>query len=151
MRLNLKVRIVVLLTFILVVCGRPAFAETLKAALDQPIPRGAKVFISPVAGGWETYLAAGLQKKQVPVVIVGSRDMAQYEISGVAESEKAGWAKILFMKSAASMEQAGIKVTNIETNEVVFAYAVHKENSVRGKQSAAEACAKHMKEKIESK
>ena len=37
------------------------------------------------------------------------------------------------------------------TDEVVFAYAVHKTNSVRGKQSAAEACAKHMKEKVESR
>ena len=67
----------------------------------------------------------------------------------MAESEKATWAKMLFARSTNSMEEAGIKITNISTDEVVFAYAVHKSNSVRGKQSAAEACAKHMKEKIE--
>ena len=35
-----------------------------------------------------------------------------------------------------------------EAEEVVFAYSVHKANSVRGKQSTGEACAKHLKEKI---
>ncbi|MBI1791574.1 MAG: hypothetical protein HYR60_28935 [Acidobacteria bacterium] len=131
--------------------GPDCLAQSSKAALDKPIPRGAKVFIAPVEGGFENYLAAGLQKKQVPVVVVGKREMAEYEMSGVAESEKAGWAKMLFMGTTASKEQAGIKVMNIQTQEVVFAYAVHKSNSARGKQSAAEACAKHLKEKIESK
>jgi hypothetical protein len=124
-------------------------AQTSQAALDKPIPRGARVFIAPVEGGFETYLAAGIQQKKVPIVVVGSREKADFEIASVAESEKAGWAKMLFAGSTSSMEQAGIKITNLNTDEVVFAYAVHKSNSARGKQSAAEACAKHLKAKIE--
>jgi hypothetical protein len=146
----LKVNITALLLILMFVFScQLALTQTSKAALEQSIPKGAKVFIAPVEGGFETYLAAGLQKKQVPVVIVASREKAEYEMSGVAESEKAGWAKMLFLGSGASKEQAGIKVMNIQTEEVVFAYAVHKSNSARGKQSAAEACAKHLKEKIE--
>lgn len=80
--------------------------------------------------------------------MVASRDKAEFEISGIAESEKAGWAKMVF-GSQQSREEAGIKVLNLKTDEVVFAYAVNKGNSVRGKQSAAEACAKHLKEKVE--
>ena len=136
---------------LLMAAALPGLAQDAKAALDKPIKPGAKVFIAAVEGGFETYLAAGLQNKKVPLVIVGSRDKADYEISAVAESEKAGWAKMLFTGSSASKEQAGIKVTNIQTQEVVFAYAVHKGSSARGKQSAAEACAKHLKEKIEDK
>jgi hypothetical protein len=128
-----------------------AFCQNSKPALDKPIPRGAKVFIAPVEGGFENYLAAAIQKKNVPVVVVTVREKAEFEISGVAESEKAGWAKMLFLGSAASREQAGIKIVDLKTDEVVFAYAVHKGNSARGRQSAAEACAKHMKEKIELK
>ncbi len=123
--------------------------DNLKAALDKPIPRGAKVFIAPVEGGFENYLAAAIQQKKVPVVVVMNREKAEFEISGVAGTEKASWAKMLFMGSAASKEQAGVKIVNIKSEEVVFAYAVHKSNSARGKQSAAEACAKHMKEKVE--
>ena len=56
---------------------------------------------------------------------------------------------MLFLGTDASKEQAGIKIVDPKTEEVVFAYAVHKGNSARGKQSAAEACAKHIREKIE--
>ena len=135
---------------ILAVLGfTPCPAQAPQAALTKPIPSGAKVYIAPMDGGFDTYLAAGLRQKKVPVVILGLRDKAEYEISGVAESEKAGWAKMLFMNSGASAEQASIKVMNIQTGEVVFAYSVNKSNSARGKQSAGEACAKHIKEKIE--
>jgi N-dimethylarginine dimethylaminohydrolase len=134
---------------LLIASNRSVFSQDLKPALDKPIPRGARVFIAPVEGGFENYLAAAIQQKKVPVVVVTNRDKAQFEVSGVAESEKAGWAKMLFASSVASMEEAGIKIVDLKTDEVVFAYAVHKTNSVRGKQSAAEACAKHMKEKVE--
>ncbi len=126
-----------------------AFCQNPRPALDRSIPRGAKVFIAPVEGGFENYLAAAIQKKSVQVVVVTVREKADFEISGVAETEKAGWAKMLFLGSTASKEQAGIKIVNLKTDEVVFAYAVHKSNSARGRQSAAESCAKHIKEKIE--
>jgi hypothetical protein len=136
----------------LVLAGVPvALCQNPKPALDKPIPTGAKVFIAPVEGGFETYLAAAIQQKKVPIVVVTVREKADFEISGVIESEKAGWAKMLFTGSAASKEQAGVKIVNLKSDEVVFAYAVHKGNSARGHQSAAEACAKHMKEKIEMK
>ncbi len=128
-----------------------AISQSVAPALDKPIPRGARVFIAPVEGGFENYLAAAIQKKNVPITVVTNRDKADFEISGVAETEKAGWAKMLFMGSAASKEQAGIKIVDIKSEEVVFAYAVHKSNSARGRQSAAEACAKHLKEKVEFK
>ena len=128
-----------------------ALSQSVTPALDKPIPRRARVFIAPVEGGFENYLAAAIQKKNVPITVVTNRAKADFEISGVAETEKAGWAKMLFMGSAASKEQAGIKIVNINSEEVVFAYAVHKSNSARGRQSAAEACAKHLKEKIELK
>src|SRR5689334_15220390 len=115
---------------------------------QKAIPPGSKIFLSPVEGGFENYLAAGLYRKKVPVAIVNNRDQADYELTSVAETEKAGWAKILFMGNDSSREQAGIKLTKIDTGEVVFAYAVHKGMSAKGKQSAAEACAKHLKKQI---
>lgn len=115
---------------------------------NEAILMGARVFVAPMEGGFETYLTAALIKKQVPVVVVTDKSKADYEISGVSESEKAGWAKIIFMDSEASREQASIKVMDLRTGNIVFAYAVHKGRSYRGKQSAAEACAKHFKQRI---
>jgi hypothetical protein len=114
----------------------------------KPIPAGSKIFIAPIPGGYENYIAAGILKKKVPVVLVNDRSKADYEVSGVSETEKANWAKMLFAGSTASREQASIQVVDLKSAEVVFAYSVHKANSARGKQSTGEACAKHLKEKI---
>jgi hypothetical protein len=114
------------------------------------IPRGAKVFITPLDNGYHIYLAAAIQKKEVPVVIITDKSRADFELSAVTESEKAGWAKMLFMNSGASAEQASFQLVNVKTTAVVFGYNVNKSNSARGKQSSSESCAKHLKEKIES-
>ena len=110
------------------------------------IPANAKIYVAPMPGGFENYLIAGLRNKKVPLTVVVDRSKADYEISGVSDSEKAGWAKMLFMGSQNSNEQASIKVADLKTGAVIFGYSVHKANSVRGRQSAGEACAKHIKQ-----
>jgi hypothetical protein len=117
----------------------------------RAIERGSKFFVAPMEGGFDTYLVAAIVKKQVPVTVVTDRSKADYEITGISDSEKAGWAKMLFMGSEQSREQASVKVVHIQSAEVVYGYNVHKGNSYRGRQSAAEACAKHLKERIENK
>lgn len=111
------------------------------------IPRGSKVFIQPM-GGYETFIAAAFANKKVPVVVVTDRNAADFEVTGSSESQKAGWAKMLLTRQSSSSEEASITVVNIKAGTVVFAYAVNKMNSVHGRQSSAEACAKHLKEKI---
>jgi hypothetical protein len=111
------------------------------------IPSGSKIYVAPM-GGFESYIVAGIMKKKVPVAVVADREKAEYEIKGAAESEKAGWAKIVFTGNDSTNEQASITVTEIKSGAVVFAYSVHKGNSVRGKQSAGEAIGKHLNEAI---
>ena len=45
--------------------------------------------------------------------------------------------------------EASITVSNLKSTEVVWAYSVHEEASTHGNRSAAEACAKHLKDAIE--
>jgi len=113
---------------------------------NAKIPSLSKVYVAPMEGGFENYVIAGLRNKKVPLTIVMDRTKADYEISGVSDSEKAGWAKMLFLGSQNSNEQASIKISDLKTGAVVFGYSVHKTNSARGKQSAGEACAKHIKQ-----
>jgi hypothetical protein len=117
---------------------------------SKPIERSSRIYIAPIEGGFDTFLAAAIMKKQVPVTVVTDRSKADFEITGIAASEKAGWAKMLFMGTDQSNDMASIKVVRIKSDEVVYGYSVKKGNSYRGKQSAAEACAKHLKEKIDS-
>jgi hypothetical protein len=114
---------------------------------DTIVPANSKVFIDPM-GGFENHLIAAFEKKQVPLLIVSDKDKADFEIAGVAESQKAGWAKTIMTGASGSTEEASINMKNIQSGAIVFAYQVHKGSSVHGKQSSAEACAKHLKEKI---
>ena len=130
----------------------PAFSQDggLKVDADAKIPQGSRFFIGAIEGGYDIYLAAAIHKKKVPIIIVTDRTKADFELSGVTESEKAGWAKTIFMGNTNTNEQASIKVVNLKTGTVVFGYNVNKSSSARGKQSSSESCAKHLKEKIES-
>jgi hypothetical protein len=112
---------------------------------NAKMPSYSKVYVAPMAG-FENYIIAGFRNKKVPLIVVIDRAKADYEISGVSESEKAGWAKMLFVGSQNSNEQASIKVSDLKTGAVIFGYSVHKVNSARGRQSAGEACAKHIKQ-----
>ena len=125
----------------------PATAPNHTPVNGLKIPSGSKIYVAPMAG-FENYVVAGIMKKKVPVSIVADRDKADYEINGAAESQKPGWAKIVFLKTDATNEEASINVTEIKTGAVVFAYSVHKGNSARGKQSAGEAIGKHLNEAI---
>jgi hypothetical protein len=118
-------------------------------ALDNPkaIPADAKVYIHPM-NGLGTYIAAGLANKGVPLVVVADLYKADFEITGESESHQAGWARTIFLKQTGSNEQASISVINRRTSAIAFAYAVNKGNSFRGKQSAAESCAKYLGAKI---
>jgi len=63
---------------------------------------------------------------------------------GVAQHEDKNWASKIFLGHRDASE-ATIKLINARTGDVVYAYAVHKKNSMRANQSTAEACAKHLK------
>jgi hypothetical protein len=47
------------------------------------------------------------------------------------------------------VEDASIQIANLASGEVVFAYSGHQQSSTHGRQSAAESCAKHIKERVE--
>jgi hypothetical protein len=130
-------KLLVILTLMLAIVG--------SALAQKPtnLPPGSKVYLEPM-DGFETYLAAALQKKKVPVKMVGDKDSADFVITGTAEHIKAGWAKIVFSGNIHSDEQASISVMSVKTSEVVFAYAVNKKNTLHGMQTSAEACAKHL-------
>lgn len=109
----------------------------------------ATVYIEPM-NGFENYLTAALLKKKVQLVVVANRDQAQYVISGTSDEKKAGWAKMAFTGQIHSDNAASVTMSDRRSGAVVFAYAVDKKNTMHGQQTTAEACAKHLEEKIKS-
>lgn len=111
------------------------------------VPQNSRVYVEPM-NGFETYIMAALAVKKVPVIVTSELDKADFVIRGSSDSQKPGWARTIFTGQYRSDEQASISLVDRRTGTVVFAYAVNKIGSVHGKQSAAEACAKHLKSSI---
>lgn len=112
------------------------------------IPRGAKVFVKPM-DGFETYLLAALTRKQTPVIVVDSIDQADFVIDGGFDRQMRNWAEHLFL-SKSDEDRAAIRVTDRNSGVVAFTYVVEKKDPWKKGQSAAEACAKHLKHYIET-
>jgi hypothetical protein len=129
-----------------------AISSTFLIAQNKPsIRAGSKVYVASMPDGFDAYLKAALEKKKVALTMVASREEAEFEIVGSSETQKAGAAKKIIRLNWHSSEQASISIADLKTGEVVFAYSVNKESSAHGKQSTAEACAKHMKEILTTK
>lgn len=138
-----------ILAFLTVAVSAAQASDTKNVPPSEKIPKGAKLFVAPITDGFDTYLKDAIAKKKVPVEIAASRDQADYEITGTAETQKASTAKKVILGNWHSREEASITVSNIKSGEVVWAYSVHQEASTHGKRSSAEACAKHLKDAIE--
>lgn len=113
-------------------------------AVGQDVDAHASIYVS-ANDGFDGYLVAALQKKKVPLIVVNSRERASYELIGHSESERPGWAKTLFLGQSGTNENATVRLVELRTGTVIWAYNVHKKNSARSRQSTAEACAKHLK------
>lgn len=140
-------------------------ASTVQAAMQAPadpfeaqfIPRNSRVYIAPFKSedtekpieGFETYVAAALRKKNVPLIMVADRSQADFEIVGTADKKGAGWAKKVFLGDWRGSASASMSVTNLKTGVVAYADASHRSSANKGLRSSAEKLAKYLKKKIE--
>ncbi len=121
------------------------------------IPPNSRVYIAtfksedtqhPVEG-FETYMAAALRKKNVPLVIVSDRSQADFEIVGSADKKGAGAAKKWLLGDFRKTTSASFTITNLHTGVVAYADASHRSSANKGLRSSAEKLAKYLKRKIE--
>lgn len=123
----------------------------------QIIPRNSKVYIAPFKSestdkpveGFESYMAAALRKKEVPLIIVSNPEIADFKIEGTADKKGAGAAKKILLGDWRSTTSASITVTNLKTGVVAFADSSHRASANKGLRSSAEKLAKYLKKKIE--
>ena len=126
--------------------------QTLPRKTSDPtyIPPASRVYVADINGlpGFENNLVAAFQKKRVNLFVVADRSQADFEINGFAESQKAGWAKIIFGTGLPESE-ASVQMVNLKTGIVAYAVASYKVNSVNGNKSTAEHLAKNLRQKME--
>jgi hypothetical protein len=109
------------------------------------IPAGSKIYVDS-NNGFDIFILAAFQEKRVSAQLVSSADKADYILdSSLFHSNEA----VATEKAAGTyrISEAAFKLTS-KSGDIVWAYAATKGMLSRGKQSVAEACAKHLKEII---
>jgi TolB-like protein len=116
------------------------------------------VYIEP-QNGFETYVAAAIAKKQVPVDVVTDPAKATFTLKAAPveikqESTGGKIARCLFAYCAGIEDKGNVSVQLIETSssKMLWAYSVNKQRGgSKNQQSMAEAVAKHLKEFLSHK
>jgi hypothetical protein len=111
------------------------------------------VYVEP-QGGFETYIAAAIAKKQVPVDVLTDPARATFKLKAAPveikqESTGGKIARCLFAYCAGIEDKGSVSVQLIETSSsrVLWAYSVNKQRGGgKNQQSMAEAVAKHLKD-----
>ncbi len=133
--MKLAIVVVILLTL-----ASPSIAATHKGVT---IPAGSSLFVDS-NNGFDTFILAAFQNKRVPLKLVSSADKADY----ILDSSLFHTGEIVATPKYATTgrtSEAAFKLTS-KSGDIVWAYAVTKGIFSRGKQSVAEACAKHLKD-----
>ncbi len=131
-----------------VVSGLAAQALATPLFSIQPAAPSANVFIDSMKG-FGTFLTAAFRAKGVPMVVVTDRKQADFEIVGASMSRDAHWAEDVLLSQVGTYQRASVNMINLKSGEVAFAYAYNSIYALHGAQSAAEACAKHLRVAIE--
>ena len=123
--------------------------------LAMRIPVNSKIYISPFKSedaskpveGFETYMAAAIRKKGVPVIMVADRLQADFEIAGSADKKGAGFAKKWLLGDFRRSTSASLTVTNLHT--ALLPTPTHRiEPRLTEVTLIAEKLAKYLKRKI---
>jgi hypothetical protein len=109
----------------------------------RSIPAGSTIYVD-TNNGFDTFVLAALQSKRVPLRLVSSRENADYVLDSSLfhTGELVATPKFAV---AGRISEAAFKLT-AKSGDIIWAYAVTKGLLTAGKQSVAEACAKHLKE-----
>jgi len=124
--------------------------------LAMRIPLNSKVYIAPFVSedstkpveGFETYMAAAIRKKGVPVIMVADRSQADFAIEGSADKKGAGFAKKWLLGDFRRSTSASLTVTNLHTGVIAYADSSDRASANRGLRSSAEKLAKYLKRKM---
>jgi hypothetical protein len=103
------------------------------------IPANTKIYVD-AASGFDTYLAAEIQRRHVPLTITTTKAGADYELEAVSGANRIpgpDW----WNQWTRGYGEPGILVVDIRTDAVVFASGFDRNRSLHTWKTAARACA----------
>ena len=124
-----------------------AFAAVFLVNAQAPVPSGAKIFIHPM-DGFGSYLHSAFRVKGVPVDVVGTRESAEYELTGSEEREEARRGRISLRIPGKGQDVVRLQLQRVATGEILMANTYGTKKNQGGKRGGAEAFAGELERKI---
>lgn len=94
----------------------PALCLTASA---QVAPKGSKIFIAPMQGGLDGFLAAEIIKKKIPMIVVTVEDQADYILSGASLKADDRWYNTVF--GGKDKNEGNVRLLDVKTKQMVWA------------------------------
>lgn len=129
----------------------PEAAASSGAAHTAALVPGAKLFLEPM-GGFEQDLADSFVKKKTPVVVVKTREEADFIVSGSAHVKRPGFFAGMVLSSHG---KGNVSIKDARTGNEVFVHPFKKVDQMEADafiyQHWADQCATHLKKVMEKK
>lgn len=84
------------------------------------VPNGARVFIAPMEGGLDGFIAAELLKQKIPVVVVIDESLADFIIGGVSLKADSHWYDAAF-GTGKDKNEGNIRILNVKNKQMIWA------------------------------
>jgi hypothetical protein len=88
-------------------------------ATTQIAARGSKLFIAPMEGGLDGFIAAELFKKKIPMVVVTDENQADFILSGVSLKADDKWYNVVF--GGKDKNEGNVRLLDVKTKQIVWA------------------------------
>lgn len=89
------------------------------ASKESVIPQGSKVFIAPMEGGLDGFIAPEILKKKIPVKVVTREEDAEYILTGGSIKGDDKWYHTVF--GGKDKNEGNVRLVNVKEKTLVWA------------------------------
>jgi hypothetical protein len=88
-------------------------------AQGQAVPQGSKVFIAPMQGGLDGFIAPEIIKKKIPLIVVTDESQADYVLSGASLKADDRWYNTVF--GGKDKNEGNVRLLDVKSKQMVWA------------------------------
>jgi hypothetical protein len=129
---------------------------TFSLLAQSAIPRGAKLFITPMDNNLDSFIIAEIQKQKLPVVVVLKQEEAQYVLTGFSQITGSHWAEQVAASIFGGKDkyEASVKLVTADGKSLVWSAEAGDRSLLfgalrrRGQRKIAQRIVKEMKETL---
>jgi hypothetical protein len=102
-------------------------AASIPAQSALSIPSNARIYVD-ASDGFDILLTAALEKQHVPLAVTADKSKAAFVLEGSAGADKT----------------ASVRLVDLKSGDVIFAYSAAGKSTIHAQRTAAESCAKRL-------